>query len=374
MLRGQIAIQEYRGNMIIIYKEGKSHTNVDGLRRWPLENFKRKLAHDPEVATKIPIHFMEIDRRKNFRFPEWAPRSGTPDSGKTESEGTETPILGISSSELHSELCSAVIKTYANKQWGILLQLLQQTYRSLELESQIEEPWWRDYKENKVFLIHGLLYHREKHKSSLTVVDRDHIFPILQQFHDFPYMGHMSEDRTKERVASTDWWPKWEQELSEYIRTCEILQKENRKHGKKYGLLQDIQESKYSWETINMDWFTGPVPGGTEKFNAFLIIVDRFSMSVRFLPFHKEDTEMDNALLFWNNIIPPCGVPKIIISDRDPIFTSEFWNNLYDMLGTKLSFSTAYHSQTDGLAERTIQKMEDIIRRFCAYGMEYKDH
>ncbi|MBW0524326.1 hypothetical protein O181_064041 [Austropuccinia psidii MF-1] len=83
---------------------------------------------------------------------------------------------------------------------------------------------------------------------------------------------------------------------------------------------------------------------------------------------------MDTALLFWNNIILTCGVPKIIISDRDSKFTSEFWNNLNDMLGTKISFSTAYHPQTDGLAERIIQTMEDINRRFCAYGMEYKDH
>ncbi|MBW0540655.1 hypothetical protein O181_080370 [Austropuccinia psidii MF-1] len=83
---------------------------------------------------------------------------------------------------------------------------------------------------------------------------------------------------------------------------------------------------------------------------------------------------MDTALLFWNNIISTCGVPKIIISDRDPKFTSEFWTNLYEMLGTKLVFSTAYHPQTDGLAERMIQTMEDILRRFFAYGMEYKDH
>ncbi|MBW0467142.1 hypothetical protein O181_006857 [Austropuccinia psidii MF-1] len=96
--------------------------------------------------------------------------------------------------------------------------------------------------------------------------------------------------------------------------------------------------------------------------------------SVRFLPCHKEDTEMDTALLFWYNIISTCGVPEIIISGRDPKFTTEFWTNLYDMLGTKRSSSTAYHSQTDGLAEGMIQTMEDILRRFCAYGMEYKDH
>ncbi|MBW0499294.1 hypothetical protein O181_039009 [Austropuccinia psidii MF-1] len=95
MLRWEIAIQEYRGNITIICKEGKSHTNEDGLSRWPLDNFKCNLAYDSEVAAKIPIHFMEIDRKKNFRFSEWEPESCTPDSGNTDSEGTETPILGI---------------------------------------------------------------------------------------------------------------------------------------------------------------------------------------------------------------------------------------------------------------------------------------
>ncbi|MBW0480676.1 hypothetical protein O181_020391 [Austropuccinia psidii MF-1] len=154
-------------------------------------------------------------------------------------------------------------------------------------------------------------------------------------------MGHMSEDRTKERVASTAWWPKWEQELSEYINTWERFQKANRKQGKKYRLLQHIEEPKNTWETINMHWVTGLVPGGKEHYNACLIIVDRFRKSMRCLPCHKEDTAMDTAL---------------------------------DMLGTKVEFSTAYHPQTDGVAERMIQTMEDILRRFCANGMEYKDH
>ncbi|MBW0513105.1 hypothetical protein O181_052820 [Austropuccinia psidii MF-1] len=125
--------------MNIIYKEGKSHTNANGLSRWPLDNFKRNPAYDPEVAANIPIHFMGIDRRKNIRFSEWAPGSGTPDSGDTDSEGRETAILGISSSELHNEFFSAVMKTYSkNKQCGILFKLLQQKYRSPELESQLE--------------------------------------------------------------------------------------------------------------------------------------------------------------------------------------------------------------------------------------------
>ncbi|MBW0502549.1 hypothetical protein O181_042264 [Austropuccinia psidii MF-1] len=159
---------------------------------------------------------MEIDRKKNFIFSERAPESGTSDSVNTNSKGTEIPILGISSSELNTEFFNAVMKTYAkHKQCGILLQLPQQKYRSPELESQLEYPWLRDYKDNECFLIDGLLYHREKHTSALTIIDRDHIYLVLQECYDCPYMGHMSEYRTKERVASTGWWPKWEQELSE---------------------------------------------------------------------------------------------------------------------------------------------------------------
>ncbi|MBW0461307.1 hypothetical protein O181_001022 [Austropuccinia psidii MF-1] len=119
-----------------------------------------------------------------------------------------------------------------------------------------------------------------------------------------------------------------------------------------------------------MDWVTVIHPGGRENLNACLIIDDRLIKSVRCLPCHKEDTEMDTALLFLNDIISTCGVPKIIISDRAPKFTSEFWTNIYEMLGKKLSFYTAYHPQINGLAEKMIQTMEDIIRRVCAYGIK----
>ena len=82
---------------------------------------------------------------------------------------------------------------------------------------------------------------------------------------------------------------------------------------------------------------------------------------------------MDIALLFWERLISDVGLPKGIISDRDPKFTSEFWKGLLHLMGTKLQFSTAYHPQTDGLAERMIQTLEDLIRRYCAFGLEFRD-
>ncbi|MBW0522094.1 hypothetical protein O181_061809 [Austropuccinia psidii MF-1] len=79
---------------------------------------------------------------------------------------------------------------------------------------------------------------------------------------------------------------------------------------------------------------------------------------------------MDTALLLWSRVISHIGLFKNIISERDLKLPSELWTNLQKLFGNKLSFSAAYHPQTDGLAERMIQALEEIIRRFCAYGLE----
>ncbi|MBW0570450.1 hypothetical protein O181_110165 [Austropuccinia psidii MF-1] len=92
-----------------------------------------------------------------------------------------------------------------------------------------------------------------------------------------------------------------------------------------------------------------------------------------FLPCHKDDTAMDTAIKICNKVTSHTGFLKKIISDRDPKFASTLWKNLHNLFGTKLLFATAYHPQTDGLAEKIIQNLEDIITRFGAYGLEFKD-
>ncbi|MBW0515821.1 hypothetical protein O181_055536 [Austropuccinia psidii MF-1] len=83
---------------------------------------------------------------------------------------------------------------------------------------------------------------------------------------------------------------------------------------------------------------------------------------------------METALLIWNRVISWTGIFTNIISDRDPKFTSALWTNLHQLFGTKLSFSKAYNPQMDGLAERMIQTLEDMVKRFFAYGLEFKDY
>ncbi|MBW0530131.1 hypothetical protein O181_069846 [Austropuccinia psidii MF-1] len=138
-------------------------------------------------------------------------------------------------------------------------------------------------------------------------------------------------------------------------------------------MMIQIQEPKSPWEIVHMDWVTALPPGGDRIYNACLVLVDRYCKNPMFLPCHKDDTAMDTAIMIWNKVISHTGLFQNIISDRDPKLTSELWTNLHNLFGTKLSFSTAYHPQTDGLAERMIQTLEDMIRIFCAYGLEFKD-
>ncbi|MBW0542884.1 hypothetical protein O181_082599 [Austropuccinia psidii MF-1] len=82
---------------------------------------------------------------------------------------------------------------------------------------------------------------------------------------------------------------------------------------------------------------------------------------------------MDTSRLIWNRVISWTGIFTNSICDRDPKFTLELWKNLYQLFGRKLSFSTAYHPQTDGLAERMLQTLKDMVRKICAYSLELKE-
>ncbi|MBW0567045.1 hypothetical protein O181_106760 [Austropuccinia psidii MF-1] len=176
-----------------------------------------------------------------------------------------------------------------------------------------------------------------------------------------------------ESIKTCGWWPSWRKDVIEYCHSCDRHQKANEATGKRFGLMIHIQEPSTPWEVVHMDWVTALPPGGDKSYNACLVIVDRYSKTPMFLPCHKDDTDMDTALLIWNIVISHSGLFKNIISDRDPKFTSALCTNLHKPLGLKFSFSTAYHPQTDGLAERMIQTLEDMIRIFCAYCLEVKD-
>ncbi|MBW0506200.1 hypothetical protein O181_045915 [Austropuccinia psidii MF-1] len=208
----------------------------------------------------------------------------------------------------------------------------------------------------------------------MVLCSRMLINTIILECHDNIYSGHLSSDRTMERIDTCACWPSWIKDVIEYFHSCDKCQKTNEATGKRFGLMIHMQEPSTPWEVAHMDWVIALPPGGDKGYNACLVIVDRYRKTRIFLPCHKDDTAMDTALLNLNRIISHTGLFKDIISNRDQNFTSALWTNLHKLLGTKILFSTAYHPQTDELAERMIQNLEDMIRRFCAYVLELKDY
>ncbi|MBW0472715.1 hypothetical protein O181_012430 [Austropuccinia psidii MF-1] len=122
-----------------------------------------------------------------------------------------------------------------------------------------------------------------------------------------------------------------------------------------------------------MDQATTLPPSGDQSYKYCLVIVDKYSKTPILLPCNKDYNAMDTAFLPWNRVISHTEVFKNMASDRDTKLTYSLWINIHRLFGTKLPFSTEYHPQIDGLAERMIQTLENIIRILCAYGLEFKD-
>nr|XP_009770969.1 PREDICTED: uncharacterized protein LOC104221594 [Nicotiana sylvestris] len=125
--------------------------------------------------------------------------------------------------------------------------------------------------------------------------------------------------------------------------------------------LLNIDIPLWKWKMINMDFVVG-LPRTRLKHDSIWVIVDRLMKSTHFLPVKMTDTAPQYAKLYLKEIVRLHGIPTSIISDRRAQFTAHFWQSFQERLGTSVNLSAAFHPQTDGQAERTIQTLEDMLR------------
>ncbi|MBW0475560.1 hypothetical protein O181_015275 [Austropuccinia psidii MF-1] len=311
MLRWQIAIEEFKGNMSIGHRAGKIQKNADGLSRWALAN-------TPDDPAYLPL----------------------------EAE-PQIPIKGINITDIGTEFFEEVSESYKkDKNFHILTSLLDKDCKDTSLVNALDEVWKNSYSEGRFQLFDGIIYHITKHYCVMKLCSRLLINTILHKCHDSIYSGHLSEGRTLEKVKNCAWWTSWRKETIECFHTCDRCQKANRGTGQKFGLMIHIEEPKSPWKVVHMGWVTELPPSGEKCYNACLVIVDRYSKTPIFLPCHKDYTAMDTALLPWNKVLSHTGLFKNIISYRDPKFTFAIWTILHKLVWNNLSFSTAYHPKT----------------------------
>jgi transposase InsO family protein len=156
------------------------------------------------------------------------------------------------------------------------------------------------------------------------------------------------------------WWPNMKTDIAEYVGKCLTCARVKAKYQKPSGLLVQPELPMWKWERITMDFIT-KLPKTSTGYDTIWVIIDRLTKSVHFLPIKETDEMNTLSQLYLKEIVTRHGVPISIISDRDSRFTSHFWKSLQKALGTKLDMSTAYHPQTDGQSERTIQTLEDML-------------
>ncbi|TLD05659.1 reverse transcriptase domain protein [Venturia nashicola] len=191
---------------------------------------------------------------------------------------------------------------------------------------------------------------------------------VLQCFHDGPVRGHPGTTKMLQLVQDRFYFPRMRHAVEEYVRKCAICRRNKHDRHAPYGLLQPLQVPTRPWQSVAMDFIVklppsaDPVTG--EIYDGIMVTVDRFSKYGRFIPYRETWTATDLAHEFLKNVVANHGLPESLISDRDKLFTSNFWTALMQHLSIKHKMSTAYHPQTDGQTERLNQILEQYLRLY----------
>ena len=190
---------------------------------------------------------------------------------------------------------------------------------------------------------------------------------VLRLIHDDPAAGHQGTSKTLRRARLQFFWPQIRKDIKRYVSECLLCQQMKPRLHRPYGELAPLPVPSRPFQEISMDFVTGlpPVQVGSKTLDAILVIVDRFSKYVIYVPISKSITSDGLASLFLDRIFKDYGIPEGIVTDRGSVFTSSFWRSFCHLLACKRLLSTAFHPQTDGQTERMNQLLEHYLRTFC---------
>jgi len=186
---------------------------------------------------------------------------------------------------------------------------------------------------------------------------------LLEFIHANPSAGHSGYHKTVHRAKKDFYWSGMRRDIKRYVRECEICQANKPETIHPPGLLQPLPIPTRIWSDISMDFIEGlPLSHG---FSIILAVIDRFSKYAHFIPLSHPYTASSVAQTFLANIFKLHGMPNTIVSDRDPVFTSTFWRELFHLQGISLAFSSAYHPQSDGQTESLNKCIETYLRCYA---------
>jgi len=183
---------------------------------------------------------------------------------------------------------------------------------------------------------------------------------ILLALHNSGLGGHSGITATYHKVKALFAWPGMKEDIKKYINDCQVCSQAKTEHCKLPGLLQPLNIPPHAWHTVSLDFIEG-LPK-SKSFDTILVVIDKFTKYGHFIPLAHPYSALSVAQLYMNNIYKLHGMPKVLVSDRDKVFTSNLWQELFRLADTVLNMSSAYHPQTDGQTERLNQCLETYLR------------
>lgn len=168
---------------------------------------------------------------------------------------------------------------------------------------------------------------------------------ILFEAHDTKIKGHSRVLHTYKRLTHQLYWPSMFQSVQEYVSSCETCQRTKTTTLKPVGLLQPLPIPCQVWDDITLD-IIERLPSSQGK-DMILVVVDRLNKFAHFISLSHSFLEKTMTEKFIGGVVKLHGMPKSIVSDRDPIFISKFWQYFFNMSGTQLKMSSAYYPQTN---------------------------
>jgi len=230
------------------------------------------------------------------------------------------------------------------------------------------DPWFADAA-NTVGLTkeRGLWIRTDANSGCKQVVipaDEELRGDVLKAYHDGPLAGHPGVSRMVEQLCRRVWWPRLVKDVERYVSTCSECVRNKPRSGKQQGLLQPLPVPVAPWDSVSMD-FVVALPRTEGGYDAMLVMVDRLTKMVHVAPTTSSCTAEQTARLFFDNVVRLHGVPKNVVSDRGPQFSSKFWAALGELVGMRVHLTTAYHPQADGQTERINRTLGEMLRNFA---------
>jgi hypothetical protein len=172
---------------------------------------------------------------------------------------------------------------------------------------------------------------------------------LLQEAHAGGLMGHFGAKKIEQVLTDHFFYPKMRRDVERNVLRCLTCHKAKSRLNP-HGLYTPLLIHSVPWEDISMDFVLG-LSRTKRGRDSIFVVVDRFSKMGHFIPCHKRDDASHIAELIFREVMRLHKVSWTIVSDRDTKFLSYFWKTLWGKLGTRLSFSTTCHPQTDGRTE-----------------------